>query len=240
MASDRFQFKQFSVAHDRCAMKVGTDGVLAGLWPEVQHVRCILDIGTGTGLIALILAQRTPQAFIEAIEPDAAAFGQACENIAASPWPERIAVYRAELQHFQPPSAHLYDLIVSNPPFFHRAYLSGQPSRDRARHTVGLTHAELLTHVLRLLAPEGRLALILPVDEGMSFVAEAEKEGLFLRRICRVLPYAGKPPKRLLLSFGYEKPDSLQQEELPLTLPGSHLFSEPYTRLAQDFYTVIG
>ena len=176
-----FQFKQFFVRHDRCAMKVGTDGVLLGCWsgydaaaagsPTIPHryhyARC-LDIGTGSGLIALMLAQRFPDALIDAIDIDKAAVEQAAENFAASPWSDRLHAYCAKLQEWSIVNSQLYSLIVSNPPYFQNSLKNPDKGRQTARHTDTLSFSELIHHSTRLLSENGILALILP--------AEAESE----------------------------------------------------------------
>ena len=182
MSNEYFQFKQFTVRHERCAMKVGTDGVLLGAWAPVEGVGRILDVGTGTGLVALQLAQRTASARITAIEIDPDAAAQAGENVAASPWSDRIevvcgdfATFRqiATFDTFATPSLVAkptvaeeegYDLIVSNPPYFTEALQCPDPRRCTARHTATLDYALLFRRGAALLAPGGELALIFPAD----------------------------------------------------------------------------
>ncbi len=146
-----FYFKQFTVQQDRCAMKIGTDGVLLGAWAEVTGARQVLDIGTGSGVIALMLAQRAEKALIHAVEVDEDAYGQACENVQAAPWAGRMSVFHAAIQDYVQTSGQQYDLIVSNPPFFSGGTFSASQDRNSVRHTVKLPHGDLLQAVRKLL-----------------------------------------------------------------------------------------
>ena len=157
--TEAFQFKQFTIRHDRCAMKVGTDGVLLGAWANAKGKQRILDIGTGSGLIALMLAQRT-DAMITGIEIDPASATQAQENAAASPWADRLQIVATDIAGYT--SYQAFDLIVSNPPFFNEMLLPPGAARSQARHTQALTFEALLFHVQRLLSPEGSFCAILP------------------------------------------------------------------------------
>ena len=218
-----FQFKQFFVRHDRCAMKVGTDGVLLGCWsgydaaaagsPTIPHryhyARC-LDIGTGSGLIALMLAQRFPDALIDAIDIDEAAVEQAAENFAASPWSDRLHAYCAKLQEWQSHSVPslegrvregFYSLIVSNPPYFQNSLKNPDKGRQTARHTDTLTYSELLRHSVRLLTENGILALVLPAEAEQEICSLAAQHSLYLTRITRVYSKDSKPARRVLLCF---------------------------------------
>lgn len=230
---DRFDFKQFSVAHDRCAMKVGTDAALLGAWANVLDVKSILDIGTGSGVIALMLAQRTqPDVLIDAVEysePDAA---QARENVGASPWPYKVAIHACSIQEFQ--SAIRYDAIVSNPPFFINSALPPNHTRQTARHTLTLTQADLLNSVARLLKPTGRFMVVLPTVEGSIFKAEAATVGLHVRRELLVFARKGKPQERSLLEFGFESGEA-DVKTLVLLNEGEQWTPE-YKSLMSEFY----
>ncbi len=215
-----FQFKQFFVRHDRCAMKVGTDGVLLGCWsgydaaaagsPTIPHryhyARC-LDIGTGSGLIALMLAQRFPDALIDAIDIDKAAVEQAAENFAASPWSDRLHAFHARLQDWQivhrtsSPRTLPYSLIVSNPPYFQNSLKNPDKGRQTARHTDTLSFSELIHHSVRLLTENGILALVLPAEAEQEICSLAAQHSLYLTRITRVYSKDSKPARRILLCF---------------------------------------
>lgn len=191
-----FRFQQFSLRHDRSTLKVGTDAVLLGAWAPAEGRR-LLDIGTGCGVIALMLAQRNTGAAVFAIEPDADSAAQAAENFAASPWPDRMFLTASSLQEYQAESP--FDLILCNPPYFAAGLQPAHPVRLQARHQVGLSFAELAAGAARLLAPEGRLALILPCEAAASFLGHASAEGLRLARREDVSFRAGKAAARALL-----------------------------------------
>ena len=199
MSSRGFTFKQFHVEHDRCAMKVGTDGILLGAWAPLGRARRILDVGTGSGLVALMLAQRgEPGVRITGLELDQAAANQAAENVAASPWPERVDIVQGSLQAFE---ASPFDLIVSNPPYFGHGQHFDCQARASARHTGSLTLAELFTHAKRLLGEDGGLSLVLPVQALEEAMLQAESLGFHLAERRDVVTREGKKPGRFLLHF---------------------------------------
>jgi tRNA1Val (adenine37-N6)-methyltransferase len=231
MANPYFQFKQFTVRHDRCGMKVGTDGVLLGAWSPIGDAQFVLDIGAGSGLVALMLAQRS-SARIVAVELDEAAAIQAKENIEASPWLERMEVAQGDILSFS--SDILFDLIVSNPPFFDLSLQSPDQKRTRARHTEGLSYDALLRKSAELLSPRGRICLIVPADKEQKIDELAQKNRLFPIRKTYVLPKPDAQPKRLLLELSVvERP--LQTDELVIEL-ARHQYSEGYISLTRDFY----
>ena len=173
-SGSHFHFKKFSVAHDKSTHKVGTDGVLLGAWVSLEEVQRILDVGTGTGVISLMLAQRTPETVtIDAVEIEEDDALQAAENVRQSPWPEKIKVYHKTIQAFSP--GKKYDLIISNPPFFVESWLPPEKKRSQARHTEQLSFEELLESATRLLSANGRLAVILPFQEGLQFIESARQ-----------------------------------------------------------------
>ena len=249
MSTPYFRFKQFTVWHDRCAMKVGTDGVLLGAWaeaiaykedasaasPAVPHiVRRILDIGTGSGLIALMLAQRFPNAIIDGIDIDPSAVLQAKDNFSASPFSTRLHAYSSPLQEWQPQEK--YDMIVSNPPYFSNSLLCPDGMRTKARHAESLSFAELSAHSNRLLTLAGTLSLVLPADAEKAILAEARLQHLYCVRLCRVHTTANKPAKRILVTFSHQTPaTTLTPETLCLSTP-DHPRSPAYSALTQDFY----
>jgi tRNA1Val (adenine37-N6)-methyltransferase len=186
MANSYFRFKQFTINQDKCAFKVGTDGVLLGAYAGVTGRMKILDIGTGTGLVALMLAQRC-DAEITAIEPDYDSFIQASENIRLSKWASRIRVENCTMQNYFPDKIK-FDLIVTNPPYFVDSLKNPDPTKSNARHNDSLTHSDILTGAGRLLEEEGVLQLILPYDEGNIFIAEAQEYGFFCNSILKIRP----------------------------------------------------
>ena len=245
MSTPYFRFKQFTIWHDRCAMKVGTDGVLLGAWAgttdspaantdKTSPVDRILDIGTGSGLIALMLAQRFPNAIIDGIDIDPSAVLQAKDNFSASPFSTRLHAYSSPLQEWQPQEK--YDMIVSNPPYFSNSLLCPDDMRTRARHAESLSFADLLAHSNRLLTQAGTLSLVLPADAEKAILAEARLQHLYCVRLCRVHTTANKPAKRILVTFSHQTPaTTLTPETLCLSTP-AHPRSPAYSALTQDFY----
>jgi tRNA1Val (adenine37-N6)-methyltransferase len=226
------QFKQFSVRHDRVAMKVGMDGVLLGGWTPVGDAKTILDVGTGSGIIALMLAQRTSDAVrIDAVEISADVH-QAMENFAASPWKHRLRAFHAAVQEMQPREA--YDLIVTNPPYYVNALKPPDPGRERARHDQSLRHDEIVAVAHRLLKPEGRLSLILPWPESKPFEILAARQGLYCVVACDVHSKPDKPPLRRLMVFT-RTPAPTQAAWLHL-LDADGNPSAEYRSLLADFY----
>lgn len=232
MGGHSFTFKQFHIEQDRCAMKVGTDSIVLGSWVPVMGAKRILDIGTGTGILALMLAQRTNQSVqIDAVELDADAVKQAEENINGSPWRERIRIIRHDIRTFQAP---YYDLIISNPPYFVHGQILPDASRQRARHTGELDQTALLQSAERLLAPLGKLALVLPVEQGEQLVALAGELGWHLQRRCLVETKRGKTPNLVLLLLS-RKPTEMVEERLCLRETDNR-YSAEFIALADEFY----
>lgn len=231
-----FHFKKFSVAHDRSTHKVGTDGVLLGAWVNVGHAKRILDIGTGTGVIALMLAQRSiDTAHIDAIEIESGDASQAEENIRRSPWPEKIHVINTSVQAYIP--SMKYDLIVSNPPYFINSWKPPDNKRSAARHTHELSYEELLHATSRLLNDQGVFGVILPYLEGTMFIEMAKSSKLFPRRQLIFRSRNNKPPERILVEFSRQQPDP-ESEELILHSEGNN-WSDAYKNLTRDFYLKI-
>ncbi len=234
MSEYYFRFKQFTIEQDRSAMKVGTDGVLLGAWAEVRpDDRRMLDVGTGTGLIALMLAQRAAGARITGV--DVEAVGQARENAAASPWDERLDFVQTPVQEFTP-DTH-FDLILSNPPFFTDSLLPPDAGRTAARHTVRLPFEELRDAVVRLLAPQGRFAVILPTDESARFTVLCAGRLRAVRRL-EVHTTPRHPVSRVLTEFVHD--NGVQQVCVEETLTigtGAHEeYTSEYRALTRDFY----
>jgi len=232
MPASVFHFKQFTILQDRCAMKVGTDGVLLGAWVSIKKAEHILDIGTGTGLIALMMAQKY-DASIEAIDIDNDAFEQAIVNVNASPWANRIRVFNASLQDFQP--HRKYDLIISNPPYFIDSFAPTDEARNRARQaSASLLYEELLQGIIRLLTTTGKFCVILPSKEGAFFLQKVEQDGLFCNRITHVHTIIGKPAKRVLMEFS-RIDEELKENEIILR-ESDTTFSDAYKEITKDFY----
>ena len=247
MASACFKFKQFTVWHDRCAMKVGTDGVLLGAWcPEDSRASSsksfksfkgfkVLDVGTGSGLIALMLAQRLPEAQITAIDIDSGAVEQARYNFSRSPWGNRLDCLQTALQEVE--GEAIYDLIISNPPYFQDSLKNPDSQRAMARHTDTLSYEELLKNSVRLLKKEGFIALVLPIEAEQQIIALGQRYGLYPTHITRVYPKPGKEAKRLLITLA-SSPNKLIASSLStLTLESETApRSEAYKELTKEFY----
>ena len=227
-----FQFKQFTIHQQRSAMKVGTDGVLIGAWASVRvNDRTILDIGTGTGLIALMLAQRNPEAEVVAVEIDSESAAQARDNVAASPWSDRVIVEECAVQDFV--SDLKFDLIVSNPPYFVDSQKCPDGSRNTARHTDTLSFSELMKAAERLLAPDGRFAVIVPAESAMSVIAAGN---MHLVRRCDVRTKPSAQPKRVMLEFSPRFEGAALREELTIGDGTNGGYSPEYVALTRDFY----
>ncbi len=227
-----FQFKQFTIKQDRTPMKVGTDGVLLGAWADLKEANHILDIGTGTGLIALMAAQRNPNASIDALEIEFNACLQAQENIYASSWAKRIQLIPKALQDYS--SDIKYNSIVCNPPFFHQSTKTPNHGRTLARHNETLLHTELIQYVAKLLSPQGNFCVILPTNEALSMIEYAQQHQLYPSHITYILPTPEKPAKRYLIKF-MTKPEILFEDKLIIEL-SRHKYSKEYIELTKDFY----
>ncbi|MEO0044345.1 MAG: hypothetical protein RL329_3793 [Bacteroidota bacterium] len=236
-----FRFKQFTVEQDRCAMKVGTDGVLLGAWANVAQAETILDVGTGTGVIAIMAAQRTEtyQTRVEGVEIDESAYLQAKENMANSPFAARLTVIHDSIQDFQPLGERKYDVIISNPPFFTGGTFSGNQEKNNVRHTVKLPHGDLLHATQRLLHKKGRFCLILPLLEGLRFIEVARNYRFFCTRMTEVRPKPGKNIERLLLQFEWQD-QKMVKDELILMLENGQRndYTPEYIQLTSAFYTI--
>lgn len=217
-----FQFKQFTIYQDLCAMKVGTDGVLLGAW--ANGGKRVLDAGTGTGIIALMMAQRYPNAVVTAIDIDEGAVKQAQQNVVQSPFSQQITVLHNTLQEHQGE----YDAIISNPPFFIDSLAGPDEQRNVARHTQTLTYTELMQAAWRLLSDEGELSVVVPFDYRKRMEDEAIFVGFFPSKVCAVKTTERKPAKRYLLSFK-KHPCRCEQEQLTIGL-------ERYQELTKEFY----
>ena len=236
-----FQFKQFKVHQDQCAMKIGTDGVLLGAWCTVNHEpKTILDIGAGTGLIALQLAQRSSASTIDALEIDGLAHEQCTHNFEHSSWGNRLFCYHGSVQEFASEMDLKYDLIVSNPPFFKAPKNSGSQTektsqeRATARFTDTLPFEHLVVCAAHLLSENGVFATILPYQDTASFIEIAKQSKLFNSRICKVRGTKTSKVKRCLLEFSPHQSKTISQE---LTIEISrHHYTQEYKNLVRDFY----
>ncbi|MXO03437.1 tRNA1(Val) (adenine(37)-N6)-methyltransferase [Flavobacterium sp. HBTb2-11-1] len=231
-----FKFKQFSVKQDKTAMKVGTDGVLLGSWTPIRHNPfSILDIGAGTGIIALMLAQRCNAEQIDALEIDEDAYEQAVENFEASPWGDRLFCFHAGLDEFIDEPEDEYDLIVSNPPFYAENYKTESEQRDLARFQDAMPFEELVEAADLLLSENGIFALILPFKEEEKFIALAKEAELYPLKITRVKGNPKSEIKRSLLAFSRNEVSEIETDELVIEID-RHIYTPEYIELTKDFY----
>ena len=230
-----FQFKQFTINQDRCAMKVGTDGVLLGAWcPIDNNPFSILDIGAGTGILSLILAQRSNAFQIDAIEIDEDAYEQCVENFESSPWGDKLFCFHAGLDEFMEEPEDEYDLIISNPPFYTEDYKTENEQRDLARFSDALPFKDLVEAVNLLLSENGIFAVIIPFKEEEKFIALAKDFELHPFKITRVKGTPTTEIKRSLLAFSKTQKQTLIDELIIET--ARHQYTEEYIDLTKDFY----
>jgi tRNA1Val (adenine37-N6)-methyltransferase len=233
MASQAFHFKKFSIGQEGAAHPVGTDGVLLGAWAEVENCRRILDIGTGTGLVALMLAQRSA-ARITGVEIHPNSAELARRNFSASPWAERLELIEDAIQNFAQQTDLQFDLIVSNPPFFSETTASPDAARRLGRHTASLPPSELLDVSIKLLAENGRLCVILPTKEGKQFCELAALNGLYCTEKVELRTRPTKPLERLLLRFE-KNPHHFEKKRLNVYAAEGG-YSAEFQRLTKEFY----
>lgn len=232
----KFQFKQFSLDQDQCAMKIGTDGVLLGAWTTIENLpKSILDIGTGTGIIALMLAQRSSANQIDALEIDENAYEQATDNFENSPWNDRLFCFHAALDEFVEEPEDEYDLIISNPPFYTEDYKTANFQRDLARFQDAMPFEDLVEAAALLLSENGIFSVIIPYKEEEQFLALAKENELFPMKITHVKGTPTAEIKRSLLAFSRnENPDFLV-DELIIEI-ARHIYTPEYIELTKEFY----
>lgn len=235
MANTWFQFKQFRVEQDKTALKVGTDACILGAWAKKDHPAHILDIGTGTGLLALMLAQRYNSSRLDALEPEPLAAGQAQENFSRSPWAAQLHLHRLPVQHFQP--SYRYDLIVCNPPFYPQYLKSPDARRNLALHQENLNFADLAKACHRLLATEGLCYILLPPRQMEEFTQQAEKEALYPQQHLLVQDRPHLPVHRVITSFAKSQPKEVQTVSLLIRNEAGE-YSPAYKALLGDYYLI--
>ena len=233
MVNNFFSFKQFIIYQDRSAFKVGTDGVLLGACTDISIANKILDIGAGTGLITIMLAQRS-NAEIVAIEPDYDSYIQACENVTLCKWRTRIKVRNCDLQNYFP-GHEKFDLIVTNAPYFTNSLKNPDSRKTFSRHNDSLTQKELLSGTIRLLEDNGKFQIIMPYAEGSVFIAEAQQWGLYCNSILKIKPVPSSEVTRLILGFSRKK-EKVTERFLTIERGRRHEFTEEYVNLTKDFY----
>lgn len=230
-----FQFKEFTVNQDRCAMKIGTDSVLLGSWTSIEiNPYSILDIGSGTGILALMMAQRSSAELIDAIEIDDEAYEQCVENFEKSSWSDRLFCYHASLEEFVDEIEEPYDLIISNPPFYNDTYKSDNEQRDLARFTDAMPFRHLIESVSKLLSKDGLFSVVIPFSEEKDFIVLASKEHLYPNRILRVKGSPSTDIKRSLIEFSFKEMEAEISELIIET--SRHQYTKDYIDLTQEFY----
>lgn len=235
MSQKPFKFKEFSINQDQCAMKIGTDAVLLGAWTTINNNSfSILDIGAGTGILALMQAQRSHAELIDAIEIDDSAYEQCVDNFEQSPWSDRLFCYHASLDEFVDEIEDKYDLIISNPPFYSEDYKTESNQRDTARFTEALPFEDLTKSVSQLLAEDGIFSVIIPYKEEEEFKALAATVNLFVNRILHVKGTPSSEIKRSLLEFSFRESDITTEQLIIET--SRHQYTQDYINLTKDFY----
>lgn len=233
-----FQFKEFTIHQDKTAMKIGTDAVLLGAWCSVENYPdTLLDVGSGTGVIALMLAQRSDAMTIDAVELDENAYEQTVENFEQSDWGDRLYCYHASFQEFaeeMQEEEEVYDVIVSNPPFYTDEFETEDEARNKARFTSSLSFKELIENSVKILSETGKFSVIIPYKEEQSFVSIALENSLYLNRVCRVKGNPTSEIKRSLLEFSFQQKE-LKEEELIIEI-SRHQYTKEYIELTRDFY----
>ncbi|GLR15443.1 tRNA1(Val) (adenine(37)-N6)-methyltransferase [Portibacter lacus] len=234
MSETHFRFKQFEVSQEQCAMKINTDGVLLGAWVDVAGKKKILDVGTGSGVIAMMLAQRSDAEHIVGVEIDDDSYVEAKENMSLCEWKDHLEAVHASVQDYSNNCDEEFDLIVSNPPFFSGGTLSATQEKTDVRHTTKLSHNDLLRAAYDLLSKDGDFAVVLPHLEGLRFVELAEQYRFYCSQITEVNSFPEKPIARLLLNFK-KKSSTLVKSNLSIRTTQDQ-YSDEYIALTKDFY----
>ena len=235
MTQDIFTFKQFKVDQSRCAMKIGTDSVLLGSWTRLsEFTSSVLDIGAGTGILSLMLAQRCPAEIIDAVEIDPQSHAQCVENFENSDWADRLFCYHASFDEFYQEIDDTYEVIIANPPFFENHFNSGDPKRDTARFNDVLPYETLIYGVSKLLSKKGRFNVVIPFDQKTRFHEISRAHGLFPSRILNVKGTPNSPFKRCLVEYSFNE-ESIDENSLVIEV-SRHNYTPEYTALTKNFY----
>ena len=229
-----FFFKRFALFHHRSTMKIGTDAILLGRWVEVNEDDDVLDIGTGCGLLPLMLAQKGIKS-ADAVEIDSDSYEEAAQNFSNSAWKSRLFAVNDDIKHYAEICKKKYDLVVSNPPFFFGNNIPEKEKKGLARHTNTLSYNDLLISVKKLLKPDGRFALVLPARESLTFLKDAENQGFFLKKEMKIVPIEGKEPNRINMQLVVNQVDKVESETFVLRHQ-DHSFTKEYKEFLKDYY----
>ena len=229
-----FFFKKFGLFHHRSTMKIGTDAILLARWTEVSENDDVLDIGTGCGLIPLMLAQKGIKS-ADAVEIDRDSYEEAAQNFSNSAWKSRIFAINDDIKHYSDICSKKYDLVVSNPPFFFGDNIPEKEKKGLARHTNTLSYNDLLASVKKIMKPDGRFALVLPARESKTFLKEAENQGFYLEKELLIVPIEGKEPNRINMQLVVNQVDSVKIETFVLR-HHDHSFTKEYKEFLKDYY----
>ena len=234
MDSRPFFFKKFALFHHRSTMKIGTDAILLARWVEVNENDAVLDIGTGCGLIPLMLAQKGVKS-VDAVEIDRDSYEEATQNFSNSAWKSQLFAVNDDVKHYSEVCTKKYDLIVSNPPFFFGDNIPEKAKKGLARHTNTLSYNDLLISVKKLLKSDGRFALVLPARESKTFLKDAENQGFYLKKEMKIVPIEGKEPNRINMQLVVNQVDKTENEIFVLRTP-DHSFTKDYKEFLKDYY----
>lgn len=229
-----FFFKKFALFHHRSTMKIGTDAIILGRWVEVSENDEVLDIGTGCGLLPLMLAQKGIKS-VDAVEIDRESFEEAAQNFANSAWNSRLFAINEDVKDYAARCPKKYDLIVSNPPFYFGDNIPEKDKKGLARHTNTLSYKDLLRSVQKMLKPDGRFALVLPAIESRTFLKEAENQGFFIKKEMKIVPIEGKEPNRINMQLIVNQVDITESETFVLRHQ-DHSFTKEYKDFLKDYY----
>ncbi len=229
-----FFFKKFGLFHHRSTMKIGTDAILLARWTEVSDNDDVIDIGTGCGLIPLMLAQKGIKS-ADAVEIDNDSYEEAAQNFSNSAWNSRLSAIHDDIKHYAEICEKKYDLVVSNPPFYFGDNIPEKAKKGLARHTNTLSYNDLLSAVKKIMKPEGRFSLVLPAIESKTFLKDAENQGFYLEKELLIVPIEGKEPNRINMQLVVSQVDNIKTETFVLRHP-DHSFTKEYKDFLKDYY----
>ena len=229
-----FFFKKFGLFHHRSTMKIGTDAILLARWIEVSENDDVIDIGTGCGLIPLMLAQKGIKS-ADAVEIDKDSYEEATQNFSNSAWKSQLAAINEDIKEYAAHSEKKYDLVVSNPPFFFGDNIPEKAKKGLARHTNTLSYSDLLSAVKKIMKPSGRFALVLPARESKIFLKEAENQGFYLEKELLIVPIEGKEPNRINMQLVVNQVNNIDSETFVLRY-SDHSFTKEYKDFLKDYY----